>query len=577
MDTKNATAYVLSAYSLSAGFQKEVARETGGDATYISASDLRRMGPRGMFRFLRKMNRKAALFIPLEDPQSESLYPLLLALAALSSVDRIVAIGANCSLRKVRRLEVISAIRRVGMGTIAGMFAAARSLFAAILLLRRPRQQVAPSHYSRRILYLNANYWFGVRVGGSVGHIAGVANAFLDLGYDVDLASAGPQPMVRPAVRQIHIGGLGTQAYPIELNLFRFHWRALRRLRTLPGNGYQFIYQRMSLFNFTGVALSWLWRIPLILEYNGSEVWIARNWGKPLLFSRLGALLEDVCLRHAHRVVVVSQALADEVVERGVDSARVVCYPNCVDPSLFSPDAVSESAAAEVRERYGIPADAVLIAFVGTFGRWHGAPVLAEAIRNLVDRDPAWLEQYKVRFAMIGDGATMPTVRKLIGGPEYARWVVFTGLVPQSETVKYLAASDILMSPHVANADGSRFFGSPTKLFEYMAMGKGIVASDLDQIGEILAEGIRIGSDDPGSRPSAPAVLVRPGNVVDLEQAIRLLVENPALRRAIGAGARAQLLGNYTWRHHVEHILDSMEGHQVPDALPATENSALIA
>lgn len=577
MDTKNATAYVLSAYSLSAGFQKEVARNAGADAVQISVTGLRGMGLRGMFRFLRSMNSKATLYVALEDPQSQSIYPLILGLVALSSVDRIVAIGADCSLREVRKLEVISAIRRVATGTIAGMFAGARSLFAAILLLRRPRQQVAPSHYSRRILYLNANYWFGVRVGGSVGHIAGVANAFSDLGYDVDLASAGPQPMIRPAVSQIHIGALETQVYPIELNLFRFHWHALSQMRTLRGDGYRFIYQRMSLFNFTGVALSRLWRIPLVLEYNGSEVWIAGNWGRPLRFSRLANALESVCLRHAHRVVVVSQALADEVVERGVDSARVACYPNCVDPSLFSPDAVSESAAAEVRERYGIPADAVLIAFVGTFGRWHGAPVLAEAIRNLVDRDAAWLEQYKVRFAMIGDGATMPAVRKLIGGPEYARWVVFTGLVPQNETVKYLAASDILMSPHVANADGSRFFGSPTKLFEYMAMGKGIIASDLDQIGEILAEGIRIGSGHPASRPSAPAILVRPGDLDDLELAIRLLVENPALRQAIGAGARAKLLSKYTWRHHVEHILDSLEGHQVPDALPATENSVAVS
>ncbi len=59
----------------------------------------------------------------------------------------------------------------------------------------------------------------------------------------------------------------------------------------------------------------------------------------------------------------------------------------------------------------------------------------------------------------------------------------------QSEAPTYLAISDIVVSPTVPNPDGSPFFGSPTKLFEYMAMGKPIVASDLDQIGEVLTPG----------------------------------------------------------------------------------------
>jgi glycosyltransferase involved in cell wall biosynthesis len=177
---------------------------------------------------------------------------------------------------------------------------------------------------------------------------------------------------------------------------------------------------------------------------------------------------------------------------------------------------------------------------------------------------------------MVGDGGTMAQVRGLIGGAEYSRWVIFTGLVQQSETVKYLAACDILVSPHVANADGSRFFGSPTKLFEYMAMGKGIIASDLDQIGEVLGDGIRIWREQTRN-PIAPSVLVRPGNVDDLVRAIRTLVEDPALRNQLGANARAELMRKYTWRHHVDHIVSSIGTQRTTHALLENEGSLLIS
>lgn len=555
MIVQNPTAYVLTAYPLSDAFRKNVANIAGPSASYITVAALRKMKLRAMISFLRHMNKRAVLFIPLEDPESVSLFPLLIGLVALSSVGRIAVINADCTVKYTGRLEPVSALFRVAVGTLSGAFAALRCLSATTLLNRRSRVTSRARNESRKVLYINANYWFGIRVGGSVGHIAGVANALCDVGFEVDLASASTQPMLRPAIRQIFVKGVGAQGYPQELNFLRFHFRVLGTLKQLKSARYRFIYQRMSLFNFAGVALSRLWRIPLILEYNGSEVWIASNWGRPLRLSWLGAAIETTCLRHAHRVVVVSQPLADEVVSRGVDPDRVVCYPNCVDPTHFSPEAVPEDDRIAVRERLRLGCDATIVAFVGTFGRWHGAPTLAEAIKAMIDQRPDWLRRHKVRFAMIGDGGTMPAVKELIGSREYSEWVIFTGLVQQSETVKYLAACDVLVSPHIANADGSRFFGSPTKLFEYMAMGKGIVASDLDQIGEVLADGIRIWSDERGNSPRPTAILVRPGHIDDLVKGVVTLIENADLRKELGRNARELLLRRFTWRHHVVEIL----------------------
>ena len=91
---------------------------------------------------------------------------------------------------------------------------------------------------------------------------------------------------------------------------------------------------------------------------------------------------------------------------------------------------------------------------------WHGVTVLADAIRELVRRDEPWLRQWKIHFLIVGDGQLMSRVREILADPGVARFVTLTGLVEQRDAAGYLAASDVLLSPHVPNADGSPFFGS---------------------------------------------------------------------------------------------------------------------
>jgi glycosyltransferase involved in cell wall biosynthesis len=153
-----------------------------------------------------------------------------------------------------------------------------------------------------------------------------------------------------------------------------------------------------------------------------------------------------VNLHFANLVVVVSAVMKDELKSRGIEDRKILVNPNCVDAEKYFPN---------------------------------------------VD----------------ASGNTRPKSEEIAQRDGVGEFVTFTGLVPQEEGPKYLAACDILASPHIPNPDGTPFFGSPTKLFEFMAMGKGIVASDLDQIGQILEN-------------RYDAILVKPGNVNDLAEGI---------------------------------------------------------
>jgi glycosyltransferase involved in cell wall biosynthesis len=107
-----------------------------------------------------------------------------------------------------------------------------------------------------------------------------------------------------------------------------------------------------------------------------------------------------------------------------------------------------------------------------------------------------------------------------------------------------LDGCDVLVSPHVPLEDGSDFFGSPTKLFEYMAMGKGIVASRLGQIGDVLKD-------------RETALLVEPGSIAELSEAIMRLTSSPQLREQLGGAARREAIAIHTWAHNAQRVLDA--------------------
>lgn len=296
----------------------------------------------------------------------------------------------------------------------------------------------------------------------------------------------------------------------------------------------EFIYQRHSGLNIVGSLITKKYGIPYILQFDGSEVWMKKNWSK-LYFEKLMNSAEQIALHSAQAITVVSSAMKRTVVELGVSPERVFVVANGVDPMRFSPSI----QANELRVKYKLQGK-IVVGFVGTFGPWHGVTVLARSMKDVVEHVP------NVHFIFVGDGGLRKQVEEIISEYGLQDYATITGLVKHEEVPMYLSICDILTSPTVHNSDGTEFFGSPTKLFEYMAMQKAIVVSPVGQIAEVIQHGIN-------------GLYAEQNNPEDLAKSITILALNEDLRNTVALNARADAINKYDWKVHAQHIVTAYE------------------
>lgn len=388
-------------------------------------------------------------------------------------------------------------------------------------------------------LYLRCEIAYGIEAGGALGHTAGVING---------LTGAGLQPVLAAVERPRSLGGIpflalqpGTPRWVhAEQTQLAFNRTIVRQVESAwRGPPPRFVYQRHALGCYAGLLLARRLGVPLVLEYNGPETWVARHWGGGLRYATLLRRCEDVVTRHADLVVTVSEVLAEELQTRGVPASRIETIPNGVDPSRFRPDRDVRC----LREELGLQG-MVVVGFIGTFGPWHGTEVLAAAFHRLLTRAPHWRQ--RVRLVFVGDGVRRSSVQALVDSLGIADCTLFTGSVPQERGPDFVALFDVAVAPTVPNPDGTEFFGSPTKLFEYMAAGRAIVASALGQVGRLLRDG-------------ETALLVPGGDPDTLAAALLRLIEDPALRARLGAGARQEAELRHSQAARTRQLLDALE------------------
>ncbi len=508
------------------------------DVEWFDRGSLRRRPANGLVRLLARRYDDAVLVAPdLEHPRLSLTGGLL----AIPCARRRWILGTHGEKRPFSRSAylrtgAVTALRHVAACLLALVLArpALRLGLGWLALEHRLGLRRVAGGRPRRMLYLRSQLWFGLRGGGSVAHVAGVVGGLQREGIELHVLSSDRLEGVEAATSVVSarrwFDGRLKEAEELSFNV-SFTAAARRLARAFQPDA---IYQRYEAFNFTGALVSRLLGVPLTLEFNSSEVWKGKHWGG-LRMLGLAELGERLNLAAADLVVVVSDVLRDSLVERGVSPNRILVNPNGVDPDRFRPDLEVESLRAEL----GLTGKTV-IGFSGTFGLWHGIPTLAAAIPLVVRARP------DSAFLLLGDGPLRELVDQAVAQHELGDRVLLPGLVPHARMPRFLAACDVLLSPHGRQADGQEFFGSPTKLYEYMATGRAIVASRVGQIRDVLDDG-------------ETALLVEPDDPDALAAAILRLVDDPGLRDRLGTAARARAERCHSWRRNAERVLHALE------------------
>lgn len=215
-----------------------------------------------------------------------------------------------------------------------------------------------------------------------------------------------------------------------------------------------------------------------------------------------------------------------------IASERMLVAPNGFDPELFS---AASADKTELCARLGLPDDKPLVVYTGHLYDWKGADVLAQAARRLPEAN----------FVFVG--GTERDIARFRAEHGRETNIVIAGRRPHADIPDFIRAAEAAVLPNSQFSRSprmsvySRFDTSPIKMFEYMASGTPIVASDLPSIREVLHEG--------------NAMLVKPDEPAALAAGIKQLLADKVLGRRLAAVAQSEAQ-QYTWEARAVRILE---------------------
>ena len=353
---------------------------------------------------------------------------------------------------------------------------------------------------------------------GQAGHViraTALLNALEGLGHTVQRVEAAAESSAKTSVSLYRNYVKKLLPRPLAMRM-----RDAMRLAIIERERPDLILETHIAFSLAGALASQAAGVPLVLDD------VAPSWEEEQQYGvglkQAAREIHKQVTTQARLMIAVNKTLRQHLIEDGQPPEKVIIVENGIDERTFRPDL----DGAPIRARYGIPPEAIVIGFVGSFQPYHRVDLLLRAFAQISDP--------RARLLLVGQGITSADSQALAARLGISARTTFTGSLPYDQVANYLAASDITIMP------ATNDYGNPMKVYEYMAMGKVVVAPDQPTITEIATH-------------DQDAYLFAREDVAAMTAALKTLIADSALRERLGAQGRT-LAAKHTWRKRAETL-----------------------
>ncbi|MFA6551937.1 MAG: glycosyltransferase [Candidatus Paceibacterota bacterium] len=230
-------------------------------------------------------------------------------------------------------------------------------------------------------------------------------------------------------------------------------------------------------------------------------------------------------------LVVLTELIKKRLAEQNIPESKILVAGDAVDLKEFEVGLSPEKAKEELK----LPIDKKLIGYVGSLKTMSMEKGVSSAILSLMNLDSSYL------LCLVGgELKDINFYKNFSKEHSLENRVLFVGNVKHSLVSLYMKALDILVAPFPLN-DHYNYYMSPLKIFEYMAAGKPIVASDLPSIREVLN--------------GENSILIKPADPKELAEAIIKIGSDKDFAEKISNQA-LQDIKKYTWENRAKNIIN---------------------